>query len=99
MTTHTGGKWSVHSQSDTSRYITIRSSIGRVVARVPFNSERDLRNNVPCTDAHDAALIACAPELLETLAWMLATMGEKANDKRAKKLDAARTLITKATTI
>ena len=63
---HTQGKWEVTGQSENSRYITVKSDNGRTVARVPWNSEKEVEQGI-CTDNSDAILIAAAPVLLEEL--------------------------------
>ena len=63
---HTQGKWEVTGQSENSRYITVKSDNGRTVARVPWNSEKEVEQDI-CTDNNDAILIANAPEMLEML--------------------------------
>ena len=63
---HTQGKWSVTGQSENSRYITVKSDNGRTVARVPWNSEKEVEQDI-CTDNNDAILIAAAPKMLKRL--------------------------------
>ena len=63
---HTEGKWEMTGQSENSRYITVKSDNGRTVARVPWNSEKEVEQDI-CTDYNDALLIASAPEMLKTL--------------------------------
>jgi len=46
---HTQGKWEVTGQSENSRYITVKSDNGRTVARVPWNSEKEVEQGI-CTD-------------------------------------------------
>ena len=69
-TTHSPAPWHIQGQSESGRYITVKASNGRTVARVPFN-----REDTPlaeCTDARDALTIALAPELLAALEDMVA---------------------------
>lgn len=67
---HTQGKWEVTGQSENSRYITVKSDYGRTVARVPWNSDKEVEQGI-CTDNNDAILIANAPEMLKMLKYTL----------------------------
>jgi hypothetical protein len=68
----TAGPWFVSSQSERGRYINVTSAeTARIVARVPWNTEREVNSGAHLTDAHDAALIAAAPELLAALRGLL----------------------------
>jgi hypothetical protein len=62
----TKGQWAVTGQSEGGRYITVKSETGRVVSRVPWNTECDLERN-EITDCHDANLIAAAPDMYAAL--------------------------------
>ena len=92
---HTQGKWEVTGQSENSRYITVKSDNGRTVARVPWNSEKEVEQYI-CTDNNDAILIANAPEMLEMLKKILNNMSKHYGDVPA--IDAIKTydLIAKA---
>ena len=72
---HTQGKWEVTGQSENSRYITVKSDNGRTVARVPWNSEKEVEQDI-CTDNNDAILIANAPEMLQALKDSLMVLHE-----------------------
>ena len=63
---HTEGPWKVTGQSEGGRYITVEASNGRVVARVPWNTEKQLEAG-PATDNDDAVLVSMSPEILEAL--------------------------------
>ena len=64
MSAHTLGPWAVTGESRAGRYITVKAASGRTVARVMFSSEAEGEAGT-ATDAHDAALIAAAPEMLD----------------------------------
>jgi len=70
---HTQGKWEVTGQSENSRYITVKSDNGRTVARVPWNSEKEVEQGI-CTDNDDAILISAAPELLSACKYALGVL-------------------------
>jgi len=61
---HTPGPWEVIGQSEGGRYITVKATMGRTVARVPWCTDAQGEAGT-ATDHHDAVLIAAAPELLE----------------------------------
>lgn len=63
---HTPGPWVKSGQSEAGRYITIKASGGRTVARVLWNTEREADLGIETDDA-DANLIAAAPHLLTAL--------------------------------
>ncbi|MGR3218968.1 MAG: hypothetical protein ACUZ8H_04000 [Candidatus Anammoxibacter sp.] len=65
-TKHTGTKWEVTGQSDSGRYITVKSDTGRTVARIPWCTDKEGENGL-ASDHYDAELIAVAPELLKHL--------------------------------
>lgn len=90
MSAFTGGDWTVTGQSEGGRYITVKSSNGRTVARVPFNTERECAGG-PLTDAGDAALIAAAPNLLKELCLLI-----EAADERGIRTDGAKAAVDKA---
>jgi hypothetical protein len=73
----TKGQWAVTGQSEGGRYITVKSETGRVVSRVPWNTERDLERN-EITDCHDANLIAAAPDMYDALKALIAGIEEYA---------------------
>jgi hypothetical protein len=62
----TKGNWAVTGQSDGGRYIIVKSTTGRTVARVPFSTDKEAEAGA-ATDASDADLIAAAPAMYEAL--------------------------------
>ncbi len=73
--THTPGPWHVTGQSEGGRYITVKAEQGRTVARVPFNTEREVEAG-QITDSADADLIAAAPDLLAALRRVMEAMDD-----------------------
>lgn len=65
-TYHSGDHWKVTGQSEGGRYITVKADTGRTVARVPWNTEKEVGAGID-TDNDDARLIAAAPDLLKSL--------------------------------
>lgn len=63
---HSRAPWKVTGQSEGGRYITVQAADGRVVARVPWNTEKQLEAG-PATDNDDAVLISMSPEILDAL--------------------------------
>lgn len=63
---HSEGPWTVTGQSEAGRYITVKAANGRVVARVPWTTDKQLEQG-PATDNDDAVLISMSPEMLEAL--------------------------------
>lgn len=84
----TPGSWRVAGQSEGGRYITVKADGGRVVARVPWNTDRQMAELQDATDAADAQLVAAAPMLAEVVQEALdfaslATMMAPGHRKRA----------------
>lgn len=96
---HTPGPWKKTGQSEGGRYIKIQAANGRIVARVPFNTEREVEQNI-FTDDHDADLITTAPELramLEAMTDFAAAVIDRAGlDDTNGVIQASRDLIARA---
>jgi hypothetical protein len=95
----TKGQWAVTGQSVGGRYITVKSETGRVVSRVPWNTERDLERN-EITDCYDANLIAAAPDMYAALAKMVQRFGiygDELPQAQREAIAEARAALSKAT--
>ena len=100
MSNHTAGPWSVTSQSEAGRYISVTAphpeKNGRkTICRVPFSSDPG-----PYSDDADARLIAAAPELLAALKDLVSEADQMAKTSsllsRGPVHDRARAAIAKA---
>jgi hypothetical protein len=94
----TKGQWAVAGQPYAARYIKVKAENGRTVARVPFNTEREVERD-EITDCYDADLIAAAPDMYAALVNLVQRFdiyGDELPQAQREAMTAARSAISKA---